>query len=194
MSPTARAGLLAGLIVFVLAGCGVALAVALRPASRPRPTRPALPVIPAPEGQTVDTPDPSTAEARARAVVLLGVGVGYFLTVLLVASWIGRDAGNRGHEGGAWAVLFFAPHFLPVILPVVATLLGLVYLLFATAGLALAAWSGLPIYLLARRRGRLEPCKNCGLSRLEYVRACPHCGARGAAFVATADEARVRRR
>jgi hypothetical protein len=102
--------------------------------------RPAPPDRPAPGAPTPAKPDPAVEPAeRVRetaaaglamgaVLLLLETAVAYFLAVLYTAAWVGRDAANRGHEGGVWVIVYLRPHVTLGVLPFITSLVALMAL------------------------------------------------------------------
>lgn len=119
------------------------------------------------------------------ALILLLLCLGYLAFLFAVGVWVVRDAYARNHEGALWVVLYGVPHLIFAALPVpsfvfvssagqmakwfMLWVLGLLFWL-------VFSWSGLLLYTLGRRRGRLTSCPTCENRRLPYTKSCPHCG------------------
>ena len=88
-------------------------------------------------------------EAIAGMSCLGCLGIMLLINIGLLV-WLVRDANARGAGAGAWL---------------------LVVLIFGPLGFL--------AYLVARPKGRLEPCPNCGVNRPITAMICPHCGYRG---------------
>jgi heme/copper-type cytochrome/quinol oxidase subunit 2 len=111
---------------------------------------------------------------------------GYVGVIFGTSAFITRDATNRGHNGEAWCAIFLGIQF--ILRPFVYLAARGVanefkvefgYGIALTVTLACVdvfAWSGLFVYLYARRRGELEKCPECLQPRLHYLLTCPHCG------------------
>jgi putative component of membrane protein insertase Oxa1/YidC/SpoIIIJ protein YidD len=96
----------------------------------------------------------SDEDAAAGAVCALGFLFFVGTILLVVGTWIAllvfvvRDAKNRGTENPVlWLILILFTHII-----------------------------GLIIYFLARPAGNLVQCEHCKNKKLQYARACPHCG------------------
>jgi hypothetical protein len=121
-------------------------------------------------------------EAGVKLLVMAAASV-YGLFVLAVGCWVAYDAGGRGMSALGWASFYFLFQLIArlAVLPL-AFVPALV--LFPEAGSVVilagetAAWTGLIVYLFARRSGRFARCHHCGRSRLEYLVVCPVCGAK----------------
>jgi hypothetical protein len=117
-------------------------------------------------------------------IVILILVIAYIILVYWVMIWVARDARNRGMESALWAIIYMSPQTFPFFVPLgllirdplTAVLLSPVVAIL-TILLLVLAWSGLIVYVLARRPGVLVPCTHCPNLRLAYVHACPHCGA-----------------
>ncbi|MGH9787471.1 MAG: membrane protein insertion efficiency factor YidD [Candidatus Acidiferrales bacterium] len=127
---------------------------------KPAPPRRAKPAPRALEISATATPVLSMAllqsneDAAAGAACALGFLFIVLLIVGVIATWIGllvfvvRDAKNRGTENPVlWLILILFTHVI-----------------------------GLVIYFLARPAGNLVACEHCKNKKLQYARACPHCG------------------
>jgi len=80
--------------------------------------------------------------------VMIAIPILTFIVSVALLIWVAKDAKSRGDNAVLWmAVVFFL------------NLLGLL------------------IYILARSKGNLVPCSNCGNQKLESAIKCPHCGA-----------------
>jgi len=126
----------------------------------PPPSRRTKPAPPPLEVSARATPVVSLAllqsneDAAAGAACALGLLFMILLIVGIVATWIAllvfvvRDAKNRGTENPVlWLILILFTHVI-----------------------------GLIIYFLARPAGNLVACEHCKNKKLQYARACPHCG------------------
>lgn len=96
---------------------------------------------------------PSTAFAQS-GDDSFGTGLCLIVLVLLAINiailvWIVKDAQARGTSAGAWLVIV---------------------LLFGVLGLL--------AYLIARPKGKLVPCPECGKQKPIIDPICPHCGKR----------------
>lgn len=85
---------------------------------------------------------------------LFGAGACGFLLLVLVLNiallfWVYKDAEKRGASAGAWLIVVF--------------LFGLL---------------GLLLYLIARPKGKLVACPECGKMKPITDAICPHCGKR----------------
>ncbi len=96
----------------------------------------------------------SDEEAAAGAACALGFLFSVGIILGVVATWIAllvfvvRDAKNRGTENPVlWLILILFTHVI-----------------------------GLIIYFLVRPAGNLVACEHCKNKKLQYARACPHCG------------------
>jgi hypothetical protein len=137
---------------------------------------------------------PQTEEDKAirAATVVSGIAVGVLVCAFLILAywvfvigcmvWVGRDAYDRGHEGGLWVIVYILPHLfvgLPYGTGFMVALMILLPLPFFLVGSPIAltiSWLGFIVYLLVRRRGTLTACMQCGNKRLEYAKLCTHCG------------------
>jgi hypothetical protein len=116
-----------------------------------------------------------TALTTAVGLAILVAGIAYVLFVFGMMVWVATDARNRGMESALWGIIYIVPQLATIwSLPfgVLVPVFGWVYLLVALP----FSWSGLCVYVLARRSGRLVQCSYCPNNRLDYVRTCPHCG------------------
>jgi putative component of membrane protein insertase Oxa1/YidC/SpoIIIJ protein YidD len=100
------------------------------------------------------SPEEDAAAGAGCAACLASTLFMVLFVVGLFASWIAllvfvvRDAKNRGTENPVlWLILIFFTHII-----------------------------GLVIYFLARPAGNLVACEHCKNKKLQYARACPHCG------------------
>jgi len=96
---------------------------------------------------------PSTALAQNgddfAAAGLCLVGLIFLAVNIAILVWVIKDAQARGTSAGAWLV---------------------VVLLFGILGLL--------VYLIARPKGKLVPCPECGRRKPITDSICPHCGKR----------------
>jgi hypothetical protein len=76
-------------------------------------------------------------------------GLAILVVNILLLVWVAKDAQARGTSAGAWVVIV---------------------LLFGILGLL--------VYLVARPKGRLVACSNCGKNKPIADPICPHCGTR----------------
>lgn len=100
--------------------------------------------------------EPTAEDAAAGACATCG-GCSLFLILgavaalaihILILVWVAKDSKARGMDSPAlWILVMF--------------FLGLI---------------GLIVYLFARTKGTLEPCRICGNKRLQSSAKCPHCG------------------
>ena len=128
-----------------------------------KPAPPRRPAKPAPaaavEVSAATAPVVSLAvlqsdEEVAGAACALGLLFIILTTVAVIGTWIAllvfvvRDAKNRGTENPVlWLILILFTHVI-----------------------------GFIIYFLARPAGSLVACEHCKNKKLQYARACPHCG------------------
>lgn len=96
-----------------------------------------------------DTDDLAGAIITTWIVVLVFLVIILVLEILIMA-WVTKDCRARGVDGAAVWVLVILLSFVV----------------------------GLLVYLASRPQGTLVDCRRCGNRRLQFARACPHCGAR----------------
>lgn len=169
--------LFVGLLIFVaVAAAGIIFLMTVR--RNPGPARQAL-------GRFGDVlvSLTETGSSLAWLTLILLLTLCYVVFVLGMTVWVARDARHRGDSPLGWAVFFLAWQVLIgfsslVTVPLFAPrLIGL-----------LLGWTGLFIYLGARRPGRLERCVHCDNLKLAYAVVCLHCGSRRGPRRATADQ------
>lgn len=115
----------------------------------------------------------------ALLLILLGI-ILYVILILAVGAWVAYDANRRGMSGLGWSSFYYLFHVIPRLpvlpLAIIPSLLlpgvGLLFFLPVEP----VAWTGLFVYLVARRPGRFTRCPHCGNRRLHYLVACPVCG------------------
>lgn len=94
----------------------------------------------------------STGFAQEDALIggtLCGFSVLVLALNIALLYWVYKDAEKRGASAGAWLIIVF--------------FFGLL---------------GLLIYLIARPKGKLVPCPECGKEKPITDAICPHCGKR----------------
>lgn len=82
-------------------------------------------------------------------VFLCGFGIAVIALNIYLLYWVYKDAEKRGASAGGWLIVVF--------------LFGLL---------------GLLIYLIARPKGKLVSCPECGKQKPITDAICPHCGKR----------------
>ena len=78
-----------------------------------------------------------------------GIGIVVLALNIALLYWVYKDAEKRGASAGGWLIVVF--------------LFGLL---------------GLLVYLIARPKGKLVPCPECGKQKPITDAICPHCGKR----------------
>lgn len=90
-----------------------------------------------------------TAEDLIGSTVCIGGALLFLIINIAILIWVIRDAQARGSSAGAWVIIV---------------------LLFGVLGLL--------AYLVARPKGKLVPCPECGKQKPITDTICPHCGKR----------------